>query len=709
MISAGSFRVFVRCVRTRFTVDISTSVLLARQRPYRASALCERVYLVTHFNFRTEAAMSSSKIPKKKHPKRVPQEEASPPEGPTTESPTFEVTFNEADNPSKQKRARGTDLGGTNRIVRSTRSNSKAASSGASSFSREQRKAKTPARFRDSEDVTKSPKTKKVRAVSPSVTPAATDTDDSSPEPAAETKSPRRVSIPNLDSSSGDSGEDSENKTDGASNTTSAKPPLVPTSVSRGESATPSRPLTLSKPNPKTKTKPSAMRTKSWSESDISDAAKILVNIHSGCGNAAPPLLGWTNLFPQLAPVLEAYNALADLPAPIWSISSVPDAGLWASVVTFAKGIAIITRASPAAVSPAPSHAVESSPGRRSYGLVGLADNTVHLGKLMKGYLATLINRDRQRVMYPIVTAASVTHVWACQFSQCEDSAVFNSPTAVDEWLGDIDFARYPTTGAKVKAQLITGVIVDVWNWAPKQDLFDEVRLSKALNSLCIDLQDAYGKSCDILRPLRTFAKKELDLWMTEAVSEAQALRIPEAAVYKAAAKSVITALNKALARFYSDNTSQLQKWYKTARPANDGTGNLVLVHGWKESFIPKTTFNSILGLIRPIVTSSSIVSTGITGGAGRSSALRTPHADRSPAPAKPRSNTVHEGTPLRDSLKRFLDVPFAESAIRHPWIKSYTCNGKPICGAFLFNGKDACKTDCGLVHFDREGKIHKH
>ncbi len=369
----------------------------------------------------------------------------------------------------------------------------------------------------------------------------------------------------------------------------------------------------------------------------------------------------------------------------------------------------MIAKAPPAAAPPGPSHAVESSPGRRSYGLVGLADNTVHLGKLTKGYLATLINRDRQRVMYPIVTAASVTHVWACQFSQCEDSAVFNSPIAVDEWLGDIDFARYPTTAAKVKTQLTTGVITDVWNWAPKQEAYDEIRVQKALSALCRDLRDAYGDSCDILKPLKTFAKKELELWMTEAISEAQALRIPESAVQKSAAKSVISALNKALARFYSDNTSQLQKWYKTARPANDGTGNLVLVHAWKESFIPKNSFNTILSLIRPIVQSSNATNSGPTGGAGRVSSSRTPHTDRSIPAARPRSNVVYEGTPLRDSLKRFLDVPFAESAARHPWIKSYTCNGKLVCGAFLFNGKDACKTECGLVHFDREGKVHKH
>jgi hypothetical protein len=328
------------------------------------------------------------------------------------------------------------------------------------------------------------------------------------------------------------------------------------------------------------------------------------------------------------------------------------------------------------------------------------------LGKLAKGYLATSINITKQRVMYPINTTASIHHVWSAQFSQCEDCAVFNSPTAVDEWLSDIDFTKFPTTAPKVKLQLVSGVITDVWCWSNRSDDWTEIKIHKTLLLLCDNLKDAYGDTCELLKPLKRFDKVELERWMLDAASELRSQRIHDPSK-ELAAKSVVAGINKALARYYDDNTSSLQKWYKRTVPHDDGAGQLTLVRTWKPSFRPKTDFATLLGSARPIIPAYSS-SSGHTPREPRTTLPRPPATQRGPSRSTRRSNSIQEGQPLRDSLTRFLDKPFPESMERHPWLKELSCGDKPVCGPFLFNNKEACKGDCAKVHLDREGKVHR-
>ena len=343
---------------------------------------------------------------------------------------------------------------------------------------------------------------------------------------------------------------------------------------------------------------------------------------------------------------------------------------------------------------------------RRHYGKGDDSNYIISLGKPPKGDLATWINSSRMRIPYPARTFPSSVHVWAAQHSHCRDMAVFNSPTAMDEWLHDLQVARYPASAARVRSQLISGNISCVWDWAPASD-YSLFHLDHALQHLIEDLQHYYGPTCELILPLRHY--REHRLVPEAAVLRSKASNSGKTADDKSIAKSLEAHLNLALTTYHNDNRPLLEEAFRESPPVSDKDGFMLKTKAFDAQFVPLRYFHAEL-IARPVelllATKERVDNGGVTTTRFTAREPR-PFVARPGLPSQGVTLTLTAGVAAPDFVQKAKGKVFYAVYQAESWAKNIVCNGKPVCGNFLLRGASACMVvPCPRLHVSLDGVI---
>ena len=439
--------------------------------------------------------------------------------------------------------------------------------------------------------------------------------------------------------------------------------------------------------------------------SESLDAAKVFTGAFA-LSPSSPAVGPWATLFPSIRAVLTAWAINQKIEILIAADSPFPQES-WTAVASFAAGLSFCasTPLVEQAATTRGAHlaSVTPEPARRHYGRFSDLTDVVALGKAPKGDLATWINPARFRIPYPARTFPSLAHVWAAQHSRCKDMAVFNSASAMDEWLHDLQVSRYPHSFSRVKAQLISGDISCVWDWSSSPD-YSLFNLDHALQFLIEDLFHFYGSGCELIQPLRHYRDHRL---------------VPEAAVVRAklassgrlgpddrlVAKVLEKHINLALTSFHSDNRPILEEAFRNAPPVFDHEGFILNTKGFDSSFEPLRPFHAELIARVPDISSVARDKTESTFSSGQRNAAR-PTPPRLALPRAP-TLTLTPGSAAPECVQKAKGKVFFQVLKAEPWAKNVVCNGKPVCGNFLLRGASGCiASPCPRVHISADGVL---